>query len=261
MRLLAWGFTDVGRKRDHNEDSFLVSRELGLFVVADGMGGHAGGDRASRMAVETIERVVGRTDLDTPSAMSPEVEAAVEAQSLPLPARVLRGALVAAGGAIYQAALDEPTLTGMGTTVTALLLHGDRAHLAHVGDSRAYRYRDGVCEQITEDHSWIREQVKAGLLTEEEARESRFRHIITRSVGFDREVAVDVVGVPVLAGDCFVLCSDGLSNYIEADEIGRFLRTYYYSRVPQMLIDLACDRGGDDNVTVVLVCAANHAGG
>lgn len=253
MKLLAWGATDVGRKRDHNEDSFLVDRELGLFVVADGMGGHAGGDLASRLAVDSIERLVAarsgreeQTESPAPGAQSPLLLA-------------LRSALKSASGTIFQAAQDDPALTGMGTTVTALHLANGRAHLAHVGDSRAYRYRDGGIAQLTEDHSWIHEQVKAGLLTEDEARESRFRHIITRSVGFEREVAVDVAAHPLLPGDCFVLCSDGLSNYLEGPEIARILRDTYYQQAPRLLIDLACERGGDDNVTVVLVAAANDA--
>jgi protein phosphatase len=145
----------------------------------------------------------------------------------------------------------------MGTTLTALLLHGPRAYLAHVGDSRAYLFRDGQVHQISEDHSWIHEQVKAGLITDDEARDSRFKHIITRSVGFERDVQVDVSHFSLVAGDCFLLCSDGLSNYIEGAELGHVLTANYYRRVPQLLVDIANDRGGEDNVTVVLVYAAN----
>jgi len=147
----------------------------------------------------------------------------------------------------------------MGTTLTVLLFAGNQLHMGHVGDSRAYLYRDGRARQLTEDHSWIAEQVRAGIITESEARESKFRHIITRSVGFEREVDVDGLGVAVEAGDCFLLCSDGLSNLVSPEEVGRIVTTTFYAKVPQLLVDLANDRGGDDNITVVVVCVANDA--
>jgi protein phosphatase len=302
MRRIAWSLTDVGRKRDHNEDSHLVEDRLGLYIVADGMGGHQGGDRASRMAVDVLRREIEKAEdydktaekligEDPSLAVSP-LETTVPSQTasgnghgsgradparetlpydinidtLPVkvppqaaPATVLRAAARVAGRAIFDAAQADPRLSGMGTTMTSLLFHKDRAHLAHVGDSRAFLFRDGRIEQLTEDHSWIAEQVKAGVMTPEEAKESKFRHIITRSVGFEREVDVDLLGVPVLPGDCFVMCSDGMSNYVEPEELGRVLATTYYRKVPQLLVDLANDRGGDDNITVVLVYIANDA--
>lgn len=307
MKRISWSLSDVGRKRDHNEDSFLVDDKLALYVVADGMGGHQGGDHASRMAVEVLRREVEKagefeaaaqkliaedpslavTPLDTTvpgaptaaggngagsngsngAARDPSKETMPYApgeDTLPLKvapqsaaATVLRAAARVAGRAIFDAAQADPRLSGMGTTLTSLLFYKERAHLAHVGDSRAFLFRDGRIEQITEDHSWIAEQVKAGVMTEAEAKESKFRHIITRSVGFEREVDVDLLGVPVLPGDCFLMCSDGMSNYIEAEEIGRILASTYYRKVPQLLVDLANDRGGDDNITVVLVYIAN----
>jgi serine/threonine protein phosphatase PrpC len=300
VKRISWSLSDVGRKRDHNEDSLLVDDKLALYVVADGMGGHQGGDHASRMAVDVLKREVERgadfeataqkliaedpslavTPLDTTvpgaplgpngTARDPSKETlplTPGEDTLPLrsapqsaAATVLRAAARVAGRAIFDAAQADPRLSGMGTTLTSLLFHKDRAHLAHVGDSRAFLFRDGRIEQITEDHSWIAEQVKAGVMTEAEAKESKFRHIITRSVGFEREVDVDLLGVPVLPGDCFIMCSDGMSNYIEAEEIGRILASTYYRKVPQLLVDLANDRGGDDNITVVLVYIANDNG-
>jgi len=250
MRILSWVQSDVGRKRDHNEDSYLAAVDSGLFVVADGMGGHAGGDQASSMAVSVLYSGIRKSVLprgETPVA--PGAESAAMS--------ILRSAAKNAGEIIFDLAQKSPALMGMGTTLTALLFHGGRAHLAHVGDSRAYLFRDGRIEQLSEDHSWINEQVKAGLLTEEEARHSKFKHIITRSVGFERDVAVDVLSLPVLVGDCFVICSDGLSNYVDADELGQILTTSYYGRTPRMLVDLANERGGDDNITVVVVYVAN----
>lgn len=248
MKLLHWAMTDVGRKRDHNEDSFLADVRLNLYLVADGMGGHAGGGRASEMAVNLIRTAVTEADLSEPVPGAQEQPAC----------SVLRNAARKAGHEIYALAQSSGDLSGMGTTLTVLLFHRARACLAHVGDSRAYLYRDGRIEQISEDHSWINEQLKAGFLSEEEARSSKFKHIITRSVGFERDVNVDTLSVPVLMGDCFLLCSDGLSNYVDEDELARLLATHYYAHLPQLLVELANERGGDDNITVVLVYVANE---
>ncbi len=253
MRILCWAQTDVGQKRDHNEDSFLVAADLGLYVVADGMGGHAGGDQASQMAVSVLHDTIRSSGLrDQPKVASLGEE--------PAALTVLRDGARAAGELIFDLAQQNPHLAGMGTTMTALLFHGGRVHLAHVGDSRAYLFRDGRIEQLSEDHSWINEQVKAGLITDEEARHSKFKHIITRSVGFEREVAVDVMSLPVLMGDCYMVCSDGLSNYMENDELGRLLTSNYYGAMPGLLTDIANERGGDDNITVLVVYIANDTG-
>jgi protein phosphatase len=245
MRLIPYSLSDVGRKREHNEDSFLVRPDVGLFAVADGMGGHQAGERASRMALDTLSEV-----------LKPPEKAADREDVL----AALRDATQSAGAAIFDAAQSDPDLQGMGTTLTSLWFHGGRVYLAHVGDSRAYLFRDGRTQQLSDDHSWVSEQVRAGMMTEEEAKESKFRHIITRSVGFEREVMVDGAAIPVQAGDCYLLCSDGLSNYVEADEIGRMLTARFYRDVPRLLVETANDRGGDDNITVVLVHIANDAG-
>ncbi len=242
MKLIPYSISDVGRKRDHNEDSFLVRGDEGLFAVADGMGGHQAGERASRMALDTLAAVLERPD---GAADRDDVLAK------------LREATQAAGAAIFDAAQADPGLAGMGTTMTALWFHGGRAYLAHVGDSRAYLFRDGRAQQLSDDHSWVSEQVRAGMMSEEEAKESKFRHIITRSVGFERDVLVDGAAIPVQAGDCYLMCSDGLSNYVEGEELARILTARFYRDVPRLLVELANDRGGDDNITVVLVHVAN----
>ena len=250
VRYTAWGLSDVGRKRDHNEDSYLVNPRLGLYAVADGMGGHQGGELASKMALEVLEG---------------EIEAARETGSLPdkggngNAGRIIEKAAQRASEMIFAAAQGDPDLNGMGTTLTGMLVHRGRAYVAHVGDSRCYLFRDGKCLQLTEDHSWVNEQVRAGLLSAEDARESKFKHIITRSVGFERHVSVDGVTLAIEPGDCFLICSDGLSNLVEGEEIARVLGAHFYKRVPPLLVDLANDRGGDDNVTVVLMHAANDA--
>lgn len=292
MKVLSWALSDVGRKRDHNEDSFLIDPDVGLFAVADGMGGHLGGEHASRMAVEILRDELVRNE-DRPAAAerilrdepqdarfhllrvafpNPQAEAS-RARTMPLEdvpdpdplgatpaaATVLRSAARVAGRAIYDEAQDNPRYSGMGTTLTAAVIDQDSLFVAHVGDSRCFVYRDGAVLQATQDHSWIAEQVRAGNMSDAEAKESKLRHIITRSVGFEREVNVDLVFVQLQPGDCVVLCSDGLSNYVDQDELARVLATTYYQRVPEFLVALANDRGGDDNITVIAVCVANDA--
>jgi serine/threonine protein phosphatase PrpC len=257
MKIVGWGASDVGRKRHHNEDSFLCNNQIGLYAVADGMGGHLGGERASRMAVEILEREVdlawkGGTLADRP------VDAREPTDGTPSFGSVLKRAVVEADRSIYEAALANPSLSGMGTTLTALLFGGGYVYLGHVGDSRAYLYRNGKARQLTEDHSWIQEQVRAGLLSAEEAKESRFRNIITRSVGFEPSVEPDLAGLSVQAGDCYVLCSDGLSNYLSVDEVGQVLTGHFYRDVASVFVQMANERGGDDNVTCLVVYAGNE---
>jgi protein phosphatase len=245
----------VGRKRHHNEDSLLCNNELSLFAVADGMGGHLGGERASRMAVEILEREIEKARRD--GQLTAPVGELPPGEPHPIRA-LLRRAVIEADRNIYEAAMQNPALAGMGTTLTVLLFLGEQLHLAHVGDSRAYLYRDGRARQLTEDHSWIQEQVRAGLISPEEAKESRFRNIITRSVGFEPSVEPDLAVMPVQAGDCFVVCSDGLSNYLSSDELGQVLTGHFYRDVANVFVDLANDRGGDDNVTCLVVYAGNE---
>jgi serine/threonine protein phosphatase PrpC len=257
VRIFGWGASDVGRKRHHNEDSFLCNDALGLYAVADGMGGHLGGERASRMAVEIIERELEKALRSSPHPRPGETASNDSDDRNPV-SNLLKRAVVEADRSIYEAALANPALSGMGTTLTALLFVGGRVHLGHVGDSRAYLYRNGKARQLTEDHSWIQEQVRAGLLSPEEAKESRFRNIITRSVGFEPSVEPDLVGLPVQAGDCYVLCSDGLSNYVSVEEVGQVLTGHFYRDVAPVFVDMANERGGDDNVTCLVIYAGNE---
>ncbi|HCF62733.1 MAG TPA: Stp1/IreP family PP2C-type Ser/Thr phosphatase [Myxococcales bacterium] len=248
MRVLSKGLSDTGRKRDHNEDSFLIDEELSLFVVADGMGGHAGGGTASRIAVETIDTEVrkARARPDQPLRQ----KTALQDSRIP---DILRGAVEAACANIYHAAQGDPRLAGMGTTTIALLIKDDAAFFAHVGDSRAYLVRGKLVQQVSEDHSLVNEQIKAGMITPDEARHSRYKNIITRSVGFEQEVMVDVMGLVCEPGDTFVLCSDGMSNLVEDHEILELASSPELASVPKGLVDLANERGGDDNITVIAV--------
>jgi PPM family protein phosphatase len=248
MTVSAQGISDVGRKRDHNEDTLLLDGELGLYIVADGMGGHQGGGTASRLAVETI-----REDVRAARDRDPSLLAFTgPLESSPL-RDVLRTAVERACKNIFQAAQGDPDLQGMGTTVTALVVGPQNAFVAHVGDSRCYLLRGGAIFQISEDHSLVNEQLKAGAITPEEARTSRFRNIITRSVGFEEQVAVDLLGLDLESGDRLVVCCDGLSNLVEDQEIQDIVAGSPLDEAPRRLVDLANDRGGDDNITVIVL--------
>ncbi len=252
MRIIAWPCTDVGRVRSHNEDSYLVDDEIGLYLVADGMGGHAGGAHASQLCVDVVDKVV-RRGLASLQGLTPEQRPqAIE--------DLLMAAASEASARIFDQAQADTRLQGMGTTLTGLLVDGARGYVVHVGDSRAYLMRAGTATQLTSDHSWINEQVQAGLLTEAEAAESDLKHIITRSVGFERGVRADVVPVGIEPGDAILLCSDGMANYFEVDELAKLGRDHWYAELPQLLVDLANRRGGDDNITVLVALASNDAG-
>jgi protein phosphatase len=250
LTIASVGLTDVGRKRTHNEDSYLIDEELQLYVVADGMGGHAGGGTASRIAVETIDREL-RKARETNG--DPFLSTGALQDSL-LP-EVIRNAVEQACLSIFHAAQEDARLAGMGTTVISLLIRGDQAFFAHVGDSRAYLIRGELIQQISEDHSLVNEQIKAGMITPEEAKHSRYKNIITRSVGFEEEVQVDMMGLMVEPGDLFILCSDGLANMVEDKDLLELGRHSKFEDLPKKLIEVANERGGDDNITVVVVQA------
>jgi protein phosphatase len=249
VRIIAWPATDVGRVRSHNEDSHLVDAELGLYLVADGMGGHAGGAHASQLCVDVVDKVVRRGVEALRSVPAQHRNAAI--------AELLCAAASEASARIFDQAAADHRLQGMGTTLTGMLLYGSRGYVVHVGDSRAFLMRGGTCRQLTNDHSWLNEQLQAGLITAEEAAHSDLKHIITRSVGFERHVEADVIPLNVHPGDAFLLCSDGMANYIEPEEIAELARDHWYADLPQLCTDLANKRGGDDNITVVVALACN----
>ena len=244
MRITSCGITDVGVKRTNNEDAYLINDELNLFVVCDGMGGHVGGEMASSIAVNTVEEVL--TSVEAGSS-GPSLEDVTEATR-----EKLRYAIRLAGKRIYEKASAEPEFKGMGTTVLVLLVEGGQAFVAHVGDSRAYLVRADTIEQLTEDHSLVNEKVRAGVLTPEEARHHKLRNIITRSLGYQEEVDVDIQVRAVRRDDLFLLCSDGLSNLVDPTEMGETLRTLPPQAAMRRLVDLACTRGGEDNITTLV---------
>jgi serine/threonine protein phosphatase PrpC len=246
MRITSCGITDVGVKRTNNEDNYLINDELNLFVVCDGMGGHAGGEFASAIAVNTVEEVL--SDLET----SPEIEAAREEGSVEVMRERLRYAIRLAGKRIFEKANAEPEYRGMGTTCLVLLVDGSNAFVAHVGDSRGYIVREGRIEQLTEDHSLVNERIRAGLLTPEQARHHKLKNIITRSLGYTEDVEIDIQVRALRRGDRFLLCSDGLSNLVEPAELGEAVRSMNPQEAARHLVQLACARGGDDNITAVI---------
>jgi len=234
-------------KRTNNEDNYLINDELNLFVVCDGMGGHVGGEYASAIAVNTVEEVLSSIETD-PEMKLPQADGPVEVTR-----EKLRYAVRLAGKRIFEKAAAEPEYKGMGTTALVLLLESGNAYLAHVGDSRGYLVRDGRIEQLTEDHSLVNEKVKAGVLTREEAKHHRLRNVITRSLGYTEEVEIDVQVKALRRDDAFLLCSDGLSNLVETQEMGEAILRNPLQSAARKLIHTACERGGDDNVTAVVV--------
>ncbi|MFZ9886902.1 MAG: PP2C family protein-serine/threonine phosphatase [Myxococcota bacterium] len=243
------GQTDVGRVRLHNEDAFLIDDHTGLYVVADGMGGHAAGEVASAEAIDQIHAMVKN--------QYGVVQAYLREPSVPAASavcRLLEAAVQAATYMVFGLAEQDPARRGMGTTISTLLVAGQHAFVAQVGDSRVYHGRKGQVVQLTEDHTLVNLQVKMGLLTPEQAKTAAHGNIITRAVGLYDYVEVDTVDVEVQPGDRFLLCSDGLHGYVsEPAEVARFLFAPGIEDGAQGLIDAANSRGGKDNISVILI--------
>jgi len=237
MKLTVAARSDVGRRRPANEDTYALAPELGLFLVADGMGGHRAGQVASglaaRAAVGTLRGLGG------------------DARALP---ERLRACVVAANGEILASSRIKPELAGMGTTLVALLAGDGRMALAHVGDSRAYRLRRGEVQRLTDDHTVVGELVRRGEISARAAEAHPHRHVLTRALGVRRSIDPDLLEVEPLPGDVYLLCSDGLTGHVADDEIaGLVTAAPDLDAAAQALVDLANARGGEDNITVVLV--------
>ncbi len=259
LRLRSAGHTDVGRKRKSNEDSFAIAPDHNLFIVADGMGGHAAGEVASRLAVESIERHISGSD----PRREPTIPASFRSgpagdAALSVPARRVLNAVRLANQEIVRSVKKHREMRGMGTTVVIAYVDGARAVIGSVGDSRAYLVRDDALRQLTSDHTFVNEQVRAGALSTSEARKHPARNILTRAVGSQEDVEVDLVEQDLKAGDTLLLCSDGLTTMVEDDDILKTIRAHpgHPDSACRALVDLANEHGGDDNVTVVLVNAS-----
>ena len=247
MTVQVWCQTDVGLRRDNNQDSFLIDESLGLYLVADGMGGHRGGEVASKLAVETFRDVVQQT-LRESGARRPNARA------------LIAKAYERACAAIYDKSQEPGSdLQGMGTTLVAAFLMGDTLYIGNVGDSRAYLFSQGQLWQMTEDHSLVNEQLRAGLLKESDVERFAAKNVITRSVGFEREVQVDILERVVQPGDMIIICSDGLSGMVDDRQISQICRDLAPKDVVSKCIDEAKANGGDDNVTTLVLYAKPQA--
>jgi protein phosphatase len=246
VKPLIWkssGKSDIGRVRPVNQDEILVDEGFGLFIVADGMGGHAGGEIASNLCINEIAKFLKKQER-------------ILNNQAKHPSQVIVNSIIDginfASTKIYERALEDPTLKGMGTTATMIKIIDGHAYCGHVGDSRLYLLRCNFLYQITSDHSLVREQLKAGLITKEEAELHQLKNIITRSVGYQEEEYVDTAVIPIEVGDMFLLSSDGLHGKVSDQEIASMLIRQGLDAV-NPLIDRANEYGGSDNISVVLV--------
>ncbi|RDV39036.1 Stp1/IreP family PP2C-type Ser/Thr phosphatase [Bradymonadaceae bacterium TMQ3] len=255
MELRFWAATDTGRVRDHNEDNFLVDKRLQLFVVCDGMGGHAAGEVASAVCVRTVREVIaGAGDL-----LGHLQEAPDDAQVQQATVELLRQAVKSANARIFEMAQQDPSRRGMGTTCSALLISGAHGFVGHVGDSRLYRVREGGVEQITMDHSLLNEMIRQGKLPPD-TKERDFPHnnAVTRAVGVREFVEVDAFDFSIEAGDRMMMCSDGLSGYFEEEiDVLDMTSGEVLEDIITRCIDFANESGGKDNITVIVVDAVD----
>lgn len=232
--------TDIGRKRKLNQDAVYTSEQpvgnlKNLFLVADGMGGHNAGDYASKMTLETmVEHIAGSRETN--------------------PAKILEDAIAAANTLVRNMAGQNPELEGMGTTVVAASCEGETLHVANVGDSRLYIIREGKIHQVTRDHSWVEEMVRRGGLGREEARNHPDKNIITRAVGAEDTVKIDFFTVGLEEGDMILMCTDGLTNMLEDEEILNILKiSRDIVEMAEELVRAANEKGGRDNISVILI--------
>jgi len=254
MKTASYVISDVGKIRSNNEDAFLVREDEGLFVVADGMGGHANGEVASRICVEALAQAYGDEGLrkvvrDRYHDLKQDTDF-----SRPYAEFELRSAVEYANYAIFRTATNDPQLRDMGTTVVAMRVCGRRVYLSSVGDSRIYRYRAGKLMQLTEDHSLANEYVKLRLLKREDVSRFPYKNVIVRALGLGDKVEVDAQWRRLKEDDRFVLCSDGLTDLVEDEEIARLVgRASSPKQACEELVERALELGGLDNVTVLCV--------
>jgi PPM family protein phosphatase len=252
VQIVSGGVSDVGRVRTNNEDSFRIVEPLNLFVLSDGMGGEAHGEVASAMAVETVEKFCSHPETsEEDSAVT--LHGAVSDNWSPR-TKVLQNAVFQANFSIHQAAQKHPEQRGMGATLTAGWINGNRLSIAHVGDSRGYLLRTGSLQQLTNDHSLVAEQVRRGILTPQQAEESEMQSVLLRALGANPEVEVEVDEVDLMPRDVLLFCSDGLTRMVSEPEIaGKLQAETDPASAAQKLVELANERGGQDNVTVIVV--------
>ena len=240
MRFEVWAQTDVGLKREINQDAILVDHDHNLFVVADGMGGHKGGEVASALAVEAVQDVIAKRAGDVKTAARKVINEAYREASIRIH---------------HRSNYETPELAGMGTTMVLFWESRGKIYFGNVGDSRAYLYLKNNLWQMTEDHSLINEQVRAGVISEEEAPHVIGRNVITRSVGFEREVTVDVLERDPQPGEYYMICSDGLHGLVSHDRLAEIFKTTAPENMAAKFVKEAKANGGDDNISVIVIRA------
>ena len=250
LRISSEALTDVGRKRKGNEDAHSVDAGHKLYVVADGMGGHAAGEVASQIAVDSIGEFVvltaGNEEITWPFGLD---------ETISYDGNRLKTAIRHANRKVLEATRENAELEGMATTVAAVLVDGDIANIAHVGDSRIYKWSDGEMTLLTSDHSWVNEQIQTGVISPEQARSHPLRNVVTRALGGRADLLVDIQALPVKSGEVLLLCSDGLTTMLPDEDIVAVLERSAgdISTAARDLVDEANERGGEDNITVVLM--------
>ena len=250
LKISTEALSDVGRKRKGNEDAYAVDAGHGLYVIADGMGGHAAGEVASRIAVDAIVEFVtqtaGNQEITWPFGLD---------ETISYDGNRLKTAVRHANRLVLEATRESADLEGMATTVAGVLVEGDIANLAHVGDSRIYLWSGGEMTLLTSDHSWVNEQIQTGVISPEQARSHPLRNVVTRALGGRADLLVDIQARTMKSGEVLLLCSDGLTTMIADEEIAATLESSGGDIVKgaRALVDESNERGGEDNITVVLV--------
>jgi len=250
MKINYQAITDVGKKRKGNEDSLFVNADQNLFVVADGMGGHAAGEIASKIAVDAINEFVVLTSGDEEITWPFGLD-----ENISYDGNRLKTAIRFANRKVLEATREKSEYEGMATTVAAVLVDGASANLAHVGDSRVYLVRKGRIEQLTSDHSWVNEQIQSGVISADQARSHPLRNVVTRALGGKPDLQVDMQVHKIEPGDVLLLCSDGLTTMITDEDIARVIGDAGgdVEKASRALVAAANGRGGEDNITVLLL--------
>jgi PPM family protein phosphatase len=237
-KITAVGKTDIGSKRKVNQDSIIVNETCNLYAIADGMGGHKGGEIASAMILEILNTSILNI---------------YNERKILRPVTYLKEIVSLASIKIFEKAKIDHNLKGMGTTLISLFIYNSNVYITQVGDSRAYLYRSKIMWRLSEDHSLINEQLRSGLISKDQAEKADYKNVITRSVGFEEHVESDVYVRALTSGDIFLLCSDGLSSLVSDEEISKNIDVNNYKKTVDTLIKIANDKGGNDNISVILI--------
>jgi serine/threonine protein phosphatase PrpC len=250
MKITYQSVTDVGRKRKGNEDSLFVNPEQHLFVVADGMGGHAAGEVASKIAVEAINEFICLTSGDEEITWPFGLD-----ENISYDGNRLKTAIRYANRKVLDATKERTEYEGMATTVAAVLVDGETANLGHVGDSRVYLFHDSALKQLTNDHSWVNEQLQSGVISADQARSHPLRNVVTRALGGKADLQVEMQFHKMSPGDVLLVCSDGLTTMLADDQIARIFGESGadIEKAAKSLVAESNARGGEDNITVLLI--------